>query len=148
MIYLSFKTFKEAFSSSLRVIRLEIRWKDMNVDLSKLSEYVQDFFRKEGFLVRVAKLNDGYQLVVEPRIYHKIIENIYINIVGSSNDFVVRFKAGSKSHSFTLWGNLMSFLGGGFFAVKGFKSGEALDKLEREFRVFIAEKVWQLRKVV
>lgn len=120
----------------------------MNVDLSKLSEYVQDFFSKEGFLVRVAKLNDEYRLVAKPKAYHKIIENIYINIVGSSNDFVVRFEAGSKSHIFTLLGSLMSFLGGGFFAVKGFKSEEALDKLEREFRVFIAEKVWQLRKVV
>jgi hypothetical protein len=127
---------------------LETRWKDMNVDLLSLSECVQDFFKKKGFLVVANRLDNEYRIVVKPRVGDRVIENIYINIVGGPNDFIVKFSAGSRSHVLTLWGTLTAFLGGGTFAVRGFKSEEALDKLEGDFRVFIAEKVWQFRRVV
>jgi hypothetical protein len=130
------------------VIGLETRWKDMEIDLLSLSECVQDFFKGKGFHVVANKSDNEYRIVVKPRVGHKVIENIYVNIIGGPNDFAVKFSAGSRSHVLTFLGSLMALLGGGTFAVRGFKSEEALDKLERDFRVFIAEKVWQLRRVI
>lgn len=116
----------------------------MNTDLSKLNEAIQDFFRKKGFEVTADKVNDGYRIIASPRQFHRIIENILITIIGNPNDFAVKMTATTKSRSLILLGNLVSLLGFGFLTVKGHQSEENLERLETEFRVFLAEKIWQV----
>lgn len=144
MIYISFKTFKQAFYFCSIVITLEMRWEGMNTDLSRLSELIQDFFRKKEFKVTADKINNEYRIIANPRQFHGIIEKILITVSGSPSNFTVKMTATAKSRSLVLLGNLVSLFGFGFLAVKGHQSEENLEKLERELKVFIAEKVWQV----
>jgi hypothetical protein len=126
---------------------MEMEWKGMNVDLLELYDCIKGFFECRGFRVFGGKSNGEYHVVAIPMLHHKIVEKVQVNITGNPDDFTVKFVAGSSSHRMAFIGSLMAFIGGGFLAKKGFDSEETLDRLEKDFRVFISEKVWQLRRV-
>lgn len=126
---------------------METRWKDMHVDLAKLSASVQEYFTKKGFTVYASKSDEKFQILVKPKTHHKILERIQVTITGNSEDFSVKLSATTRSRNFMIFGTLTTLLGGGLFASKGLKSDETFEKVERAFRVFVAEKVWELRNV-
>ena len=115
----------------------------MNTDLSILDGFIQGFFEKKEFQVTADKLGGEYRITANPRQFHGILDSIVITINGNSNDFTVKMTTKNKSRSYVMLGNLLSFLGFGFLAIKGHQSEENFEKLEREFRVFLAEKVSQ-----
>jgi len=118
-----------------------MQWKKMNTDLSKLNEFIQEFFEKKEFQVAADKLGDEYRITANPRQFHGILDSIVITINGNSNDFTVKMTTETKSRSYVMLGNLLSFLGFGFLAIKGHQSEENLEKLEKGLRIFLAEKV-------
>jgi hypothetical protein len=124
---------------------LETKWKDMHVDLSKLNASFQEYFTRKGFTVNTGKAGEEHVILVKPRSQHKIVERIQVTITGNSDDLSVRFLASSRSRGFMIFGTLTALLGGGLFASKGLKSDETIEKLEKDFREYVSEKVWELR---
>jgi len=123
------------------------RWKDNNVDLSLLSDRIAQFFAKRQFTTSLKGGGNDYVVVAAPKPFHGIAEKIKLHVLGSPDDFSVEFIAGSHSQSLVRYGTLLNLLGGGFFAVKGLKSLEEIEKLEREFWSFLAQVVSQLAKL-
>ena len=52
---------------------METKWKDMHVNLSKLTVSVQEFFTKKGFAVDASKSDGKFQILVKPKTHHKIL---------------------------------------------------------------------------
>lgn len=124
---------------------METKWKDMHVDLAKLSASVQEYFAKKDFTADVSKSDEEFRILVKPKTHHKILERIQVTINGNPNSFSVKLSATTRSRSFIIFGTLTTLLGGGLFSSKGLKSDESLEKVEKDFRMFVAEKVWELR---
>jgi len=123
---------------------MEVQWKDRNIELSTLADCICQFFTERNFTVSLNNSNTNYVIVVKPRRSHKIAENIRISVKGKPNDFTVDFIAGSHSRALVILGTLTTFLGGGSFSLKGLKSKEALEKLERKFWAYLTEKICRL----
>lgn len=123
---------------------LEMCWKKMNADLKRLSILIEDFFKRKGFAVKTVQLNGAYRIVARPRKVHEIIGNIIVIIEGGADDFCVRLLPSSSPRVFIFLGSLFSFLGFGFLASKGYKSEENFERLQKEFKAFVAEKVWEV----
>ncbi len=122
----------------------EMRWEKSNADLLRLSRLIEEFFWNKGFAVKTLKLDGVYRIVARPRKVHEIVGNIEVTIEGDAEDFCVRLLSSNSSRVFIFLGSLFSFLGFGFLASRGYKSEENLDKLRREFKAFVAEKVWEI----
>ena len=105
---------------------------------------IEGFFRDKGFAVKTLKLDGVYRIVVRPRKIHEIVGNIEVTIEGGAEDFCVRLLSPNISRLLIFLGSLFSFLGFGFLASRGYKSEENLDRLRREFKAFVAEKVWEV----
>lgn len=119
-------------------------WEKMNADLKRLSMLIEDFFKRKGFAVETLKLDGVCRIVAKPRKVHEIFGNIIVTIEGYADDFCVRLLHSNSPRIFIFLGNLFSFLGFGFLASRGYKWEENLEKLQSEFRVFVAEKVWEV----
>lgn len=129
---------------------MERQWRGNDVDLQILVDSIVQFFSKYLFKTSVIKSEDAkdYHIIVKPKHFHKMVTNVSVFVTGVPNDFSVKFDAGLRSDSFVKYGSLTSFFGGGFIALKGFKSQEELDKLEKKFWAFVSETVWQLTNSV
>jgi hypothetical protein len=114
-----------------------------NVDLSLLSEQLIRYFKNQHFRVYTAKeeKKDLIKIIVRPTFEHEIIGNINVLIQGRPNDFSVKFFAGSRSQAYMKFGILTSIFGGGSIFLRGIKSKEALERLERKFWVHLEEKI-------
>jgi len=85
-----------------------------------------------------------HHIIARPRQFHGIVEEINVYIIGEPEDFKVKFVAGSRSNAWIKLGTITSLLGGGVFLVKGLKSQEALEKLEKEFWDYVNKTAWSL----
>ncbi len=120
---------------------MESRYVGRNVRLPALCRCIEQFFVEKGFETVRIEEKGGYKIIVRTRCDRDIIENVTVLVSGGPNDFVVRFDAGSRSRSFIRFGRVTTFLGGGSFLLRGLKSQEALEKLERNFWVCLEEKI-------
>jgi hypothetical protein len=120
------------------------RWQNKNVQLPILTDCIEQFFKENGFSVSSNKYNGDYRIVAQPKSDHAIAEDIHVSLNGKTDDFTIKFIAGSRSRMFFRIGTILSLFGGGFLSLKGIKSQEALEKLERKFWTYITEKVNQL----
>jgi len=123
---------------------MEVQWKNRNIQLSILADFISQFFTDRGFAVSSNDSVGKYFVVARSKRFHQIAENIRVSVTGKPDDFTVEFAAGVHSRRLVMFGTLTSFLGGGSFTLKGAKSREALEKLEREFWACLTEKVCQL----
>jgi hypothetical protein len=123
---------------------MEDQWIGKNVNLSVLANYIVEFFEKRKFLISRKSSGKEYLIIVVPRPFHGIVEEIYVHIIGDPENFKVKFDAGFQSDRWIKLGTLTSFFGGGFFTLKGLKSQEALEKLEKEFWEYVVKTVWIL----
>jgi hypothetical protein len=119
------------------------RWVGNCVNLSALAESIVRFFEENLFGVSCIK-SENYRIVVRPKQFHGIVDKIEILVEGQPNDFSVTFDAGFRSRAFVKYGAFLSFFGGGFFLLKGLKSQEELEKLERKFWLFVSEEISRL----
>jgi hypothetical protein len=123
---------------------MKTQWKDRDIQLSTLVKLVCQFFEETNFTVSVSNPNADYFVLAKPKRRHEICENIQVFIEGDPNDFTVKFVAGAHSRDLIFFGALTSFLGGGSLGLKGLKSKEALEKLERNFWIFLTHEISDL----
>ncbi|MFQ5999580.1 MAG: hypothetical protein ACE5J6_02255 [Candidatus Bathyarchaeia archaeon] len=124
------------------------QWVGKNVDLALLSERLEDFFKSRGFKTRKDELADGYTISVASQNGRYMRGDIDVRIVGNSNDFVIEFFAGERARSSMMLGFITTILGGGSLILRGLRSQEALEKLEREFWVCAEDSVVHLASSV
>jgi hypothetical protein len=120
---------------------VEYRYVGRNVDLSLLTEWIVRFLRRKEFIVVKEDTEKGSEIIAKPTHVHEIIGVIRASILGDSTDFLVRFTVGARSQSFIKFGRLTEWLGGGFAFLRGVKSQDEEDELERKFWIFIHEKI-------
>lgn len=120
---------------------MQDRWVGKGVNLELLSEHLEQFFNSKDFLTNVSKSSDGYKIVAVPKFTNDLCEHVKVFIRGEPNDCLINFAAGSRSRFFVKVGRLTTFFGGGIFVLRGLKSLEELEKLEREFWKFVDEQI-------
>lgn len=123
---------------------MEDRWKGKKVNLSRLSEQILYFFTKKNFTASLQKKKDTHIVVATPQPFHGIAENIEVYIEGRPDDFSIKFAAGSHSRAYVRYGSLLNLVGFGFFVMKGLRSLEEIEKLEKNFWIYVDETIWQL----
>lgn len=123
---------------------MEDSWISKNIDLTMLSNRLVQFFEERNFRTFQEKSEKKYHIVVAPRRFHDILEEIHVYINGQSDEFKVKFDAGARSRELVRTGILTTVFGGGRLTLKGLKSQEALEKLEKEFWVYIDKVIWSL----
>lgn len=123
---------------------MEVQWKNRNIQLPMLVDFICQFFADRGFAVSSSDSGGKYLVVARPKRFHQIAENVRVSVTGKPDDLTVDFIAGSHSRRLTIFGTLTSLMGGGSLTLKGLKSREALEKLEPEFWTCLTEKVCQL----
>lgn len=120
---------------------MEYRYVGRNIDLYLLIEWIIRFLRRKGFVVVKENTEKGSEIVAKPTHVHEIIGVIRVSVLGESTDFLVRFTVGARSRFFMKFGILTEWLGGGFAFLRGAKSQDEEDELERKFWIFIHEKI-------
>lgn len=124
--------------------KMEVRWVDKNVPLLTVVELICNFFRKKNFNVSVSQTESKFTIIATPKSYEEISEEIKVFVKGKTNDFTVEFFPGTRAKNMFLLGSLTSFLGGGFIGLKGAKSKEVVEKLERSFWKFLTFEISNL----
>jgi len=117
------------------------RYVDRNVDLSLLCRWIEHFFKKKNFRIVIEKGTKGYRIIARPTHVHEIVDNITVSISGTPNDFTLSFVTGARSEVFMKLGLLTSLFGGGMAFLRGVKSQESEEKIERLFWIYIGEKI-------
>jgi hypothetical protein len=123
---------------------MEDHWVNKNIDLSLIANRLVGFFEKRKFVSSQENSENGHHVIVLPSPYHDIIEEIHVYISGQPNDFTVKFDSGSRSRTMVRHGILTTVFGGGRLTLKGLKSQEELEKIEKEFWVYLDETIWSL----
>jgi len=123
---------------------MEDQWVNKNVDLSVLNNRLVQFFEKRSFVASQESSEEKFHIVARPRRFHDVLEEIHVHVTGQPDNFKVRFDAGSHSSELVRFGILTTVFGGGRLTLKGLKSQEALEKLEREFWIYLDRAIWSL----
>jgi len=112
-----------------------------------LRERIVRFYDELNFVTSVRETEEKHIVTAMPKPFHGIGERIEVSISGKPNDFSVRFDAGSRSRILVQFGSFATLLSGGYFVLKGLRSQEELEKLERRFWIYVDETVWYLSSV-
>jgi len=123
---------------------MQRQWVEKNVDLKLLSECIEDFFKDRGFKTRKDESAGKYTILWTSQRVRNMRDAMTASVFGDSNDFVVEIIASERTRGSIRVGMLTSAFGGGYLALRGLKAKEALEKLEKEFWVYIEEKVANL----
>lgn len=120
---------------------MDKRYTNRNVDLALLSQWVQRFFKKKEFRTIEEAKDATFRVVARPTYVHEIVDTITVSISGSPDDFEVRFYIGARSEVLMKIGQLASLFGLGVLFLRGVRSEEAGERLERDFWAVIEEKI-------
>jgi len=112
-----------------------------NINLSLLSKWIEHFFKKKNFRTITEKETKRIKIIARPTYIHEIIEEITVSISGDPNNFTLKFVTGNRSNFFVKFGRLTTLFGGGIMFLRGVKSQEVEEKLERNFWVYVEEKI-------
>lgn len=115
------------------------QWVGKSVDLALLSERIENFFEDEGFKVTKDWPTSECTISAKPRHGFGILGQVIVRILGDSNDFSIEFSPSEHSRSAVKLGFITTMFGGGSLVLRGLKSKEALEKLEKKFWIFIEE---------
>ena len=120
------------------------QWIGKNVDLALLSGCVENFFKVRGLKTVKEESAGKYEISVGPRNARDTRGGIYIRIFGDPNNFVIEFHGSERVRSSIRWGLMTTLFGGGPFLLRGLRLQEALEKIEREFWVYVEETIARL----
>jgi hypothetical protein len=122
-------------------------WKDLNVNLSNLVQKVIQFFESREFNdITALKTETGYEVIAGDSRHYKMENNVSVTIEGKPEDFTISLTSCKEEKRSTLPLILTSMFGGGYFLLKNFRSEEAMQKLERDFREKIDDMVTQTQE--
>lgn len=124
---------------------MQRRWTEKNVDLTVLSQSIVSFFEEKGFMTeRVDSAKEHEIIFTSRRMLGSLKDRPRVRITGDSNDFTVDIVASELTMASIRLGLFTKFIGGGYFALKGIRLKEKLEKMENEFWAFTEEKVFSL----
>lgn len=124
---------------------MQKKWIRNNLDLSLLSDYIEEFFTRRQF--RTKKTESAREITITVLPSHSTVglkEPISVRIFGDSDDLKVDLKASELTSRSIRLGMLTKPLGGGYFLLKSLKLQEELEKLEKEFWIYVEDRVAQL----
>lgn len=124
---------------------MQKKWTGKGIDLDSLSGFVEEFFKSRQFRAKRTKSASESTITVLPK--HSTMgleEPISARIFGDPNDFTVDLKASELTARPIRTGLLTKSLGGGYFLLKTFRLQEELEKLEKEFWIYVEDKVAEL----
>ncbi|MEM2143972.1 MAG: hypothetical protein QW279_01305 [Candidatus Jordarchaeaceae archaeon] len=98
------------------------------------------FFTMRNFKVQFEVKEDSAEFSI--RRSKGFVEPIHIFVNRDGENLIISFKTGETSRSLIFLGRILSFLGGGFFAVIGQRMEEELDLLEMDFWSFIKDLIF------
>lgn len=116
------------------------QWVGKNVNLDLLVEGILRFLERMGFKC-------GGSLKKEARVTGKLFHveircgSAVVRVSGHPNDFSVEFDVGSSR---LLFDSGVTLFGGGVILLRKLKAREALERLEREFWLFMEDAVAHL----
>lgn len=115
---------------------MQRNWRDLNVNLSNLVQKIIQFFESKEFNdVTALETETGYQVIAGDSKFYKMENDVTVTIEGKPDDFTVSLTSCREARArATLPLILTSMFGGGYFLLKNFRSEEAMQKLERDFR--------------
>ena len=119
-------------------------WTGKNVDLALLGERIEVFLKDKGFKIRKDWSASEYTFSARPQRRVGILEHVIVRILGDSNDFLIDFSTSGRSRSAVKLGFITTMFGGGSLILRGLKSQEALEKLEKDFWLYMEESVTRL----
>lgn len=120
---------------------MESTYYDVDVDLASLSEIAEEFFKKKGFRTFREMEDGGFRILIVPTHIHEIVGKITVTISRQKNRLFVKFFSGDRSDVLMKLGRLTSLFGGGIAYLRGVKSQESEERLERKFWVYLEEKM-------
>ncbi len=120
---------------------MEDDFRDKNVSLTALTDRIVSFFKEKGLDAEIRGKEGKLVVVAIPKPVHEIAEKIEVDVEGQPMDFAVKFIAGFHSRSLVRYGTFASLFGGGFLVPKGLKSLENIEKLEKDFWIFVDEAI-------
>lgn len=120
---------------------MEKHYTGRNVDLSLLSQWIERFFKRKGFITSQETEVKRYKTIARPTHVHEIIDNIAVYVSGEPDDFGLKLVTGARSEALMKIGSLSQWLGGGVLFLRGVKSQEVEDRLEEKFWTYIEEKI-------
>jgi len=123
---------------------MQKQWVGKNVDLKLLSECIEDFFNSKGFRTKIAESAGKYTILWAPQRARNMSDAMSASVFGSSNDFVVEIVASERTRGSIRLGMLTTAFGGGYLVLRGLKAKEVLETIEKEFWVYVEEKVAHL----
>jgi len=123
---------------------MQSQWIGKNVDLKLLGECIEDFFKVKGFKTTKDESAGKYTILWTSQRVRNMRDAMRAAVFGDSNDFVVEIIASERTRGSITLGMLTKAFGGGYLALRGLKAKETLEKLEKEFWVYIEEKVAHL----
>jgi hypothetical protein len=114
---------------------MQRNWQNLNVNLSDLVQKIIQFFESKEFNnVTALKNETRYQIIAGDSKQYKMENDVSVTIEGKPDDFTVSLASCKQEKRSTIPLFLTSMFGGGYFLLKGFRSEEAMQKLERDFR--------------
>jgi len=119
-------------------------WVGRNIDLALLSERIENFFKDKRFKTRKDWSAPECVISAKPRHGVGILGRVIVRVLGNSNDFVIELSASDHSRSAVKLGFITSMFGGGSLVLRGLKSQEELEKLEKDFWIYMEEAVTHL----
>lgn len=120
---------------------MQERWVGKNVDLALLGERVKNFLRAKGFRTTKSLSASEYTISGKPQQGVSIIGRVTVRILGDPNDFSIEFSTSEHSRSAVKLGFITTIFGGGSLILRGLKSQEELEKLEKDFWARIEEAI-------
>jgi len=122
-------------------LKTQKRWtaKDANLDL--LTENIESFFKSKGFKTKRNVSQQGYKISTVPKHFRDVKAGIKVTILGRPHDFMVELSVGETSRFSTMLGLSTIPFGGGTLVLRGLKLQEALQRLEKEFWVYVEDTI-------
>ncbi len=124
---------------------MQRRWIGQNVDLTSLSISLEDFFKSRLYETKKLESPGERKILLHPKHSSvRLKEPVSVRIAGESDDFTVDLRASELVTRSVRIGMLTKPIGGGHYLLRSLKLQEELEKLEKEFWVFVEDRVAQL----
>lgn len=124
------------------------QWRGSNVDLTKLTESIKQYFTESQFETTEEKIQNGYKIEAATEKILNVQLKILVNIYGEPNDFTIEFMTDQQRKGFLsssmVFSYIMTIIGGGVFFRSEMKLRESLDRLEKQFWEHVDKQVAEL----
>lgn len=111
---------------------MRYEWRKKDVNIEELDEYVQLFFTNNDFMTGSQQKGDTIEISAIPTEASPVGEKIKVELEKTSEGFSLEIVNLRRLHDLTLAGLLSQFLGGGSLILRGVKTKERLEALEKE----------------